>query len=348
MAEKPLFEWIKCITRKYTLLSLIVLSIGINALFYLIEHILLSKWIATSLRYHQIILFVVTTIMMGLVGGLFLFNLNTIRDEMVRNLQRLISVIRSQTTQDLSKKIEIAEVWCDDEVFEIVNVLNQKSEQILQYVNHLKYVIGYIQHEFNTPLTTLALSVEQLQRQHSMIETKSLEEEIHHLSKIVNSLSYLCSQHEKEVTLHSVALVSIIKKVEAVLTATYPLAKINFTQDKTNTVQSNEIYLHIIIKNIVENGLKYSGENKTVDITRDNKEQTLSIQDYGQWMSQEEIKNMGLPFWQSDKSRWKNTWVGLWLTLVYELVEILDMSIQVTSEKDKGTHFILQFPQQHA
>jgi signal transduction histidine kinase len=65
-------------------------------------------------------------------------------------------------------------------------------------------------------------------------------------------------------------------------------------------------------------------------------------------MSQEEIKNMGLPFWQSDKSRWKNTWVGLWLTLVYELVEILDMSIQVTSEKDKGTHFILQFPQQHA
>jgi signal transduction histidine kinase len=115
-----------------------------------------------------------------------------------------------------------------------------------------------------------------------MIETKSLEEEIHHLSKIVNSLSYLCSQHEKEVTLHSVALVSIIKKVEAVLTATYPLAKINFTQDKTNTVQSNEIYLHIIIKNIVENGLKYSGENKTVDITRDNKEQTLSIQDYGQ------------------------------------------------------------------
>jgi hypothetical protein len=48
--------------------------------------------------------------MMGLVGGLFLFNLNTIRDEMVRNLQRLISVIRSQTTQDLSKKIEIAEV----------------------------------------------------------------------------------------------------------------------------------------------------------------------------------------------------------------------------------------------
>jgi len=68
-------------------------------------------------------------------------NLDGIRDEMVENLQKLIAIIRNQTSQDFAKKIEIEEVSCDDEVFEIVSVLNSRSEQIEQYINHLKYVI---------------------------------------------------------------------------------------------------------------------------------------------------------------------------------------------------------------
>ena len=93
---------------------------------------------------------------------------------MVVNLQKLITVIRNQSPNDFHQKIELEQVSCDDEVFEIVTVLNERSEQIQQYIQHLKYVIGYIQHEFNTPLATLSLSLERMKKNNPNISIDSM------------------------------------------------------------------------------------------------------------------------------------------------------------------------------
>ena len=87
-------------------------------------------------------------------------------------------MLRHQSPDDLGKKIEIKELSCDDEVFEIVEVLNQKNAQISRYVNHLQYVIGYIEHEFNTPLATLSLGLDRLQKKHPEVDIEMLKEDI--------------------------------------------------------------------------------------------------------------------------------------------------------------------------
>jgi len=102
---------------------------------------------------------------------------------------------------------------CDDEVFEIVEVLNQKTEQIDQYVNHLHYVIWYIQHEFNTPLATLSLWLERLKKEHTDIDITSFQEDIDQLSSIMNSLASLSGSHEVDVEMKDVLVEPIVKKV---------------------------------------------------------------------------------------------------------------------------------------
>lgn len=343
MQHKTLFEGIKCITRKYTLLSLLTVAILINVLFYLWEYILLQRGFEIWLRQHQLILLVVTTIVMVGVVSLFLYNLDTIRDEMVANLKKLIKVLRTQTPEDLWKTIQLEWVSCDDEVYEIVSVLNMKSEQIQQYINHLKYMIGYIQHEFNTPLATLSLGLERLKQDNPSIETASLHEDVEHLSAIMNSLSLLRSEESNQVALNNILLLELVEKAKHVLHSSYPDRVINYFGDAMMQVESNAIYLHVIIKNLLENAFKYSDSNCGVDITFDADQHCLSIQDHGKGMSQKEINNICLPFWQADQSRGKDHWFWLWLTLVHELAELLWIVIDVDSKEMVWTTVTLSF-----
>lgn len=277
------------------------------------------------------------------VVAVFLMNLDSIRDKMIENLKKLITIIRNQNEHNFVKKIEIEDVSCDDEVFEIVSVLNMRSEQIEQYINHLKYVIGYIQHEFNTPLATLALWIERLKKKYPEVDVGSLEEEVHDLSKIMNSLSYLSSQEAKNITFTELQPLSVVTKAVDLLSVTYSDANIQYFGDSDMVVHSSEIYLHIIIKNIIENALKYSGDEKKVDVYFYADWSRIQIRDYGQWMSPEDIKKIGLPFWQWDESRGKNGGFWLWLTLVYELAELLWVQIQVSSQKGVWSTFTLLF-----
>lgn len=344
MKNKSLFEGIKCLTRRYTILAIIALAFLINVLYYIVEYILFKQGHPQSLWKNQLILWIVTIFVIAVVVIVFLVNLNAIRDEMVVNLKKLISLIRNQTSQDFAKKIHLEDVSCDDEVFEIVSVINNRSEQIEQYINHLKYVIWYIQHEFNTPLATLALRIERLKKHHHDVDFVWIEEEVFALSKILNSLSLLGSKERENFEYENFPVLPVIQKTVNSLKDEYSDTDVRYTGDLSMHIYSNEIYIHIIMKNLIENAIKYSWEEKIIDIYFHAPEKRIQITDYWKGMYQEEIKNMCLPFWQWDCSRGRDKWLWLWLTLVYELTELLWIHIDVVSEKDVWTTFTLQFP----
>ena len=323
---------------------IIAVAVMINIIFYVVEYVLqYSYWYSPSLFQYQLVLSAVSILVVLVVVFVFLISLEGIRDKMVGNLHRLLDELQSTNNwspADLTKEICVDAISCNDELNDIVSVINQKSQQIKKHIEHLHLVNWYIHHEFNTPLATLALKLEKLQKEHPTIVVKPLLRDVYNLSTIIWSLGTLSSpwtQREKE----TVAVYDIIAEQVAILWVRYAQHTIELAWDRTVSIESNAIYFSMIIRNLVENALKYSDSWNKVIITVT--KTSVTIKDFGEWMSAETMQFIWMPYWQKDPSRWIDHWFGLWLSLVKKLVDLLGMDIQVDSEEGVWTTVTLLF-----
>ena len=263
------------------------------------------------------------------------------KEGMIRSIRNLISEIHKLSPEQLGETIEVEGITCDDELYDIVDVLNKKSTQIQKYIDHLKYVIGYIQHEFNTPLATLSLSLERIQDTLPDRDVTNIQDEIDHMSDLVNSLSYLSNIHKQKVELTEIDLTETVWKVIGSVQRAYPDASISFVHDNSYLLRSHEMYMHFILKNIIENAVKYSP--RWSEVVVEMIEDALVVKDTWVGIAEEDLEHIWMPFWQADGSRGQDSWFGLGLSLVRELTQLLNISVQVISTKGEWTTFILWF-----
>lgn len=102
-----------------------------------------------------------------------------------------------------------------------------------------------------------------------------------------------------------------------------------------------------IISNIVENALKYSNDNKFVDIrlTAEEDEVVLRVKDRGVGMKEKEISQIFNKFYRiEDTLTAKTKGHGLGLSIVKNLVELNGGTIEVESEPGEGSIFTVKFP----
>ena len=106
--------------------------------------------------------------------------------------------------------------------------------------------------------------------------------------------------------------------------------------------------LSTIIRNLLNNALKFSNENSTIEVIVkevSNEQCSISVTDHGIGISREKLDKL---FKLSEQNISYGTkgekGMGLGLQLVYEFVQMNKGSISVHSQMDQGTTFILQFP----
>ncbi|WP_423363127.1 sensor histidine kinase [Mycoplasma sp. P36-A1] len=106
--------------------------------------------------------------------------------------------------------------------------------------------------------------------------------------------------------------------------------------------QDQELVRQILI-NLIENAYKYTDEGLiTVSAQEENDLLRFSVKDTGIGIEFEDIKNIFNRFYRVDKSRSRETGgSGLGLSIVKEIVESLGGTIEVSSEVNKGTEFII-------
>lgn len=342
--NQTFLEWAKCMTRRYTILFILAWILLTDAVYYILGIVL-------SLDSERIQLLIASGISILIVISIFLLVLNDIRDSMMSPLTKLMNELKKTSNQNLTKKIHIKEIPCDDELHQIIDQLNHKSDHINTYIDHLKRTIWYIQHEFNTPLATLSLWLERLRKKYEDTKIDELTEETHRLSQMLNSLVLLSEIHNKnnyESIYTSFELFNVYDMIENItndLQSSYEHCDISYLWSKDIHIYSHKSYTYIIVKNLIENAYKYWSDAKwpEISVKKVKKNVHLIIKDYGVWMSQEELEKSYLPFWQSDLSREEKSWQWLWLTLVQELTTILDIKIQVTSVVKEWTTFTLIF-----
>jgi signal transduction histidine kinase len=158
--------------------------------------------------------------------------------------------------------------------------------------------IAHVQHEFKTPLTSLALTNEIASE---ATETKKLAEEnieyIEQLNRILEALLIFVEADVGNKTLEKCSLENIVHTIVQQIEAKHQTPR-KVLVKKTG---SANMYLHrgtleTVLINVLDNARKYSENNSAIRVIIT--DQGIHIEDEGRGMDKEEMKHIRSPFRQ--------------------------------------------------
>lgn len=175
--------------------------------------------------------------------------------------------------------------------------------------------------------------------------------EVNRMKKIIEELLMLAKNEEIDHDAYC-DVNRVINEVIEEMEIQYPTAVFRYERP-VNLINAKckSLSLNQIVRNIVENAVRYSEEKPEVEIKLqyENKNYCLlSIKDFGIGISGENIPKIFDRFYRVDKSREKvKGGTGLGLSITKMLADKYNIEIIVESELGKGTLFMLKIPVLH-
>lgn len=220
--------------------------------------------------------------------------------------------------------------------------LKQKYNTKLKLKNRQRAdMISAIAHEFRNPIASIIGYSQTLQEDKEIPE--SLREKF--LAKIVNNGDkieallarlVLWNKFESgEAKLHrsSFGLKSLSLDIQTSLEEKYK-SRFVIVEGEEREVAADRTLMEVVLKNLIENALKYSRNDVYVRIDP----YYISIQDSGVGISEKDIEKVTKKFYRSDKHNWDNS-MGLGLSIVKKILLMHDTELKIESVVDKGSIF---------
>jgi signal transduction histidine kinase len=323
--KKPTLDGIKCTARRYTILYLFIFFFFVNIL-SILEHTFLGwqlleqLWLTWYMLLLTFIAFLITTV-------LYTFELNNIQQELTHTIRSLIHGIRNLSPQEPWQKLCIHELTCDDELQEVVSAINSKSEQIQSHIDYLKKLIGYMQHEFSTPLAIAQLHIDRAGKKDADVLAwlAWVKGEIEHMGWLVTAMASLVEVDVSLIEKESCNMSEIITKITGQLLEIYPSTSFTIHAKEEVLVQANKQYVWSICRNIIENAVKHGSDDVIIHINKD----FFEITDTWDGIAASELEHVWLPFWKKTKKTWYTEWFWLGLSLVKLLITKLGRDIEI-------------------
>ncbi|RSL32970.1 HAMP domain-containing histidine kinase [Salibacterium salarium] len=221
-----------------------------------------------------------------------------------------------------------------------------------------KDFVANVSHELKTPVTSLkgftetlldgAMEDEEARRQFLNIIWKEGDR----LQDLISDLLEL-SRIEQEFFQLNWQTVDVTTAFQEVVELLHPRVQENDLQltvkkQENLVMEGDTARFKQILINLMNNAIVYTPENGFihVEVKKEGMFIVLIVQDSGIGISKEEWPRIFERFYRVDKDRSRNSGgTGLGLAIVKHLVEAHNGSIDVESEKDKGTTFIIYFPE---
>ena len=287
------------------------------------------------------------------LAGLFLFRIIT------RRLSNLETTVQEVSSGKLSVRVD---AQGNDEIASICRGFNQMAETIEENVLELKNMdelrrktFASITHDMGTPLTGLQGHLSIL---HSKGEELGHEEREKHIFSALKGARLLArfkeeifelakiEAQESLAVLESFSLADLVS--EEVVPLLRPLAKESGVTieyhglDSIPLVSGDEELLKRVLSNLLENGIRYSKAGGVVAVRLQQSEShvTVSVEDNGIGIAEEDLANLFDEFYRSEAARQVNEeGTGLGLAIVKKILALHGTSIRVTSEPGVGSTF---------
>lgn len=242
-------------------------------------------------------------------------------------------------------------LYQDWQFFEIT-ILTKSFDTALHYVHQaIKKEKEFLQdasHELRTPLMWISSSVELLQNTSLTDQQKEKIAVINlltnKLQKITNELLFLTRWESQVNAKKIIKLWDYIQTIINWYKENIKEKEINLVADLDDIyeVMVSEVHIQKLFSNLIDNAIKYTNKWWSINISLQNG--VFSIQDTGIGMSKKFIPKLWNRFIRDEEAIKSNyEWVGLWVSIVYKILEIYGRRIQIESEQWKGTQICIYF-----
>jgi len=244
----------------------------------------------------------------------------------------------------------------DSNINEIHNLQNNikflseslRSEEIIR-----KKYAQDISHELRTPLTNLRLYVEAIDDGIIEYDSKfssTMMEELNRLQSLIDDLkkSFDESVSINKLDLKETNLTTLIERVLIGFKGNFLSKGIKIEKDLGRNIEflTDQDKFIQVLQNLISNSIKAIGEDGTIKISlkESSKHIILIVEDDGIGMDDDMLDMIFERFFRIEDSRnTKTNGVGLGLSITKNYVLALGGKIEVESEKDIGTSFIVTF-----
>ena len=246
----------------------------------------------------------------------------------------------------LEQKIKIE---TEDELGELSKTINKMTQDINVLVNQKQNLLLDVSHELKTPLTRLKFIIANMTLpQENKI---SLNKEINFLQDMISNMllsDKLSTPYIEDLEKSSVTTENLINDACNMFYNIQKRLKIkNHIPNYTLTVDKYKVSLGI--KNLIDNALKYGGSDKLPEliIQDDDKYINITIKDYGQGLSESQIKKVFQPFYRGSRIKNKNhSGFGLGLAITQKIVSAHKGQLKINSIIKKGSEFSICLPKE--
>jgi len=267
-------------------------------------------------------------------------------------------ILKNQQINQLNETLEQEVVARTQALQNTLDKLEVNAKELAQSLEKEKVLgdlktrfVSMASHEFRTPLTSILGSATLIEK-YSKAEDQPKREQ--HINRIKSSVSHLTEILEEFLSVGKLedgkleihpADFSMRDFIEDILTdfSTYN-QPIRFELAEDFTCFQDASILRKVIFNGLSNALKFSQKEVLLQVKRNDSNVELCIIDQGIGISAEDQKHLFERFFRGGNATVIQG-TGLGLHLVDRYMRLLGGKVEISSELNKGTELLLQFPQ---
>lgn len=244
-----------------------------------------------------------------------------------------------------------------DEMSKLSSTFNSMLERLEQAFTTQKHFISNASHEIRNPLTAILGQLDvSLLNERSTAEyikvLQSIREDITNLKNVSNRLLLLAqaSMEDVEKRFTVLRLDQLLWDARAELIKLHPEYAISIDVDSSiddesiMNVNGDEQLLKAAIINVLDNGCKYSVNNKVSALLKSNAGKiVLEFKDHGIGIPEDDLPHLFEPFYRGKNTdSYKGNGIGL--SLVYRIVKSHFGDIRIQSQVNQGTVLTILLP----
>jgi two-component system phosphate regulon sensor histidine kinase PhoR len=242
-----------------------------------------------------------------------------------------------------------------DDRLAMLELTNQTAEADISRA-HTDFVAN-ASHELRTPLAAILGYVETLREDEGRVDTPTaqkflgiIEREAQRLHALVSDLMSLSrvEAEKHDLPTEHIELAPLVERAARDAAGSARMERLVLELEAEPFVLGDQQQLEQVVRNLVDNALKYGAHDKMVTVTLDlvpGDQARIAVQDEGEGIAPEQIPHLTRRFYRTDPGRSRASGgTGLGLAIVKHIVERHRGRLDITSELGKGTRVVVRIP----
>ena len=267
----------------------------------------------------------------------------------LRNVEKYLSGVSKPKASNTSVQFFVREFEdINRSLIQTFKRMRKKEKEKRKYTAKIKLknrqrsdMLSAIAHEFRNPIAAIMGYAQTLTDDEDIppkLRSKFLHKIYNNGEKIDELLSRLLlwnsfESGEQKLQISKFDMRPLIREIAINLEDKYKGRKIRVAEGSL-MVHADKALMDIVIKNLIENALKYSKEEVEVKIVG----RRVLVIDKGVGISSKNIEKVTKKFFRTDEHSWDNS-MGLGLAIVKQILKLHHTVLHIESEENKGSTF---------